>query len=95
MKLIEFRVREFRSIWDSGLVKVDSRTTYFVRKSEAGKTALLIALYRTAPNILADAVFDETYDYPKRETYYGKSTASSSSPLRGNTSQTIPRYPTS
>jgi len=67
MKLREFRVREFRSIWDSGPVKVDDQVTCLVGKNEAGKTALLTALYRTNPIIADHAVFDETYDYPKRE----------------------------
>jgi predicted ATPase len=67
MKLKEFRVREFRSVWDSGPVKVDGKTTCLVGKNEAGKTTLLDALYRTNPIIPADAAFDETYDYPKRE----------------------------
>ncbi len=67
MKLKEYTVREFRSIWDSGTVKVDSQTTCLVGKNEAGKTTLLTALYRTNPIIPADAAFDETYDYPKRE----------------------------
>lgn len=67
MKLKEFTVQEFRSIWDSGAIKVDSQTTCLVGKNEAGKTTLLTALYRTNPIIPADATFDETYDYPKRE----------------------------
>lgn len=67
MKLREFRVREFRSIWDSCPVKVDDQVTCLVGKNEAGKTALLMALYRTNPIIAEDAAFDETYDYPKRE----------------------------
>jgi len=67
MKLKEFRVREFRSVWDSGAIKVDDQTTCLVGKNEAGKTTLLNALYRTNPIIKSDAVFDETYDYPKRE----------------------------
>ena len=67
MKLKEFRVREFMSIWDSGPVGVDDQVTCLVGKNEAGKTALLTALYRTNPIIPEDAVFDETYDYPKRE----------------------------
>lgn len=67
MKLKQFRVREFRSIWDSGPIEVDPQTTCFVGKNEAGKTTLLNALYRTNPIRKADAVFDETYDYPKRE----------------------------
>jgi hypothetical protein len=46
---------------------VDDQTTCLVGKNEAGKTALLTALYRTNPIIPGDTVFDETYDYPKRE----------------------------
>lgn len=67
MKLTQYRVREFRSIWDSGLIDVDDQTTSFVGKNEAGKTTVLNALYRTNPIRKDDAVFDETYDYPKRE----------------------------
>lgn len=67
MKLKEFRVREFRSIWDTGPIKVDNQTTCFVGKNEAGKTTILNALYRTNPIQKGDAIFDETYDYPKRE----------------------------
>lgn len=67
MKLKEYRVREFRSIWDTGAIKVDDQTTCFVGKNEAGKSTVLTALYRTNPIRKADASFDETYDYPKRE----------------------------
>lgn len=34
MRLKEFRVREFRSIWDSGTVKIDGQTTCLVGKNE-------------------------------------------------------------
>lgn len=67
MKLKEFRVREFRSVWDSGPIDVDGQVTCLVGKNEAGKTTLLTALYRTNPIIAEHAEFDETYDYPKRE----------------------------
>ena len=67
MKLKEFRVREFRSVWDSGPIAVDGQVTSLVGKNEAGKTALMTALYRTNPIIEEHDVFDETYDYPKRE----------------------------
>src|SRR5690554_4220815 len=67
MKLKSFQVREFRSVWDSGPVEIDGKQTCLVGKNEAGKTALLTALYRTNPIIADDAVFDLTYDYPKRE----------------------------
>ncbi len=67
MKLKEFTVREFRSVWDSGSIKVDDQITCLVGKNESGKTALLTALYRTNPIIPEEALIDETYDYPKRE----------------------------
>jgi hypothetical protein len=67
MKLKQFRVREFQSIWDSGPVNIDDQVTCLVGKNEAGKTALLTALYRTNPIVPQAAAFDETYDYPKRE----------------------------
>lgn len=67
MKLREYRVREFRSIWDSGTITVDDQTTCFVGKNEAGKTTVLKALYRSNPIRKSEAVFDLTYDYPKRE----------------------------
>src|SRR5882672_1442761 len=67
MKLREFVVQEFRSVWDSGPIKIDDQTTCLVGKNEAGKTAILTALYRTNPIIPAHAGFDEVYDYPKRE----------------------------
>lgn len=67
MKLRQYRVREFRSIWDSGPIEIEDKQTCLVGKNESGKTALLQALYRTNPIIANDAVFDETYDYPKRE----------------------------
>lgn len=67
MKLKQFTVREFRSVWDSGPIKVDDQVTCLVGKNEAGKTALLTALYRTNPIVPEAAIFDVTYDYPKRE----------------------------
>ena len=67
MKLREFTVREFRSIWDSGPIPIDDLVTCLVGKNESGKTALLTALYRTNPIIPEDSGFDLTYDYPKRE----------------------------
>ena len=67
MKLRKFTVKEFRSIWDSKAIEVDDKVTCLVGKNESGKTALLTALYRTNPIIAEDVLFDEIYDYPKRE----------------------------
>lgn len=67
MKLKQYRVREFRSIWDSGPIEVDGEITCLVGKNEAGKTALLTALYRSNPVWQKDKRFELTYDYPKSE----------------------------
>lgn len=67
MKLKDFAVRNFRSIWDSNIVDVDDRITCLVGKNESGKTALLQALYKTHPIVYQHSGFDPTFDYPKRE----------------------------
>ena len=66
MKLKQFRVCEFRSVWDSGMVDVDE-VTCLVGKNEAGKTALLKALYRLSPIVDDDARFNATDDYPRKQ----------------------------
>ena len=66
MKLKIFQVREFRSVWNSEPINLED-VTCLVGKNEAGKTALLQALYRTNPIVPEDSKFDITYDYPKRK----------------------------
>jgi len=66
MKLISFSVSEFRSVMNSDPVEVGD-VTCLVGKNEAGKTALLKALYRLAPVINEDSEFDATEDYPRKE----------------------------
>lgn len=65
MKLLEVHVREYKSIWDSGPLKLDNSTTCLVGKNEAGKTALLEAIYRLNPIIESEGNFDVTDDYPR------------------------------
>jgi predicted ATPase len=66
MKLRTVQVKEFRSIWDSNPFQID-RVACLVGKNEAGKTAILEALYRLNPIIESDGEFNVTYDYPKSE----------------------------
>ena len=66
MKLKSFQVTNFRSIRDSGLVKVDD-ITCLVGKNESGKTALLHALYRLNPINPEDGEFNPTDDYPRAD----------------------------
>lgn len=66
MKLKSFRIREFRSIHDTGVIDVDN-ITCLVGKNEAGKTAILQALYRLNPVVDVEGDFDVTIDYPRRD----------------------------
>lgn len=65
MKLTKVRITEFQSIQDSNEFKIDD-VTCLVGKNEAGKTALLKALYRLNPIIESDGKFDVMDDYPSR-----------------------------
>jgi len=66
MKLHKVHIREFKSVRDSGEFEV-GKTTALVGKNEAGKTAILQAIYRLNPIIAGDAVFSVTDDYPRME----------------------------
>jgi predicted ATPase len=66
MYLKWFHVREFQSIRDSGRISVDD-ITCLVGKNEAGKSALLKALYRLNPVVSSDGRFSITNDYPRLE----------------------------
>ena len=67
VKLRTFRVREFRSVWDSGDVAVEDCQTCLVGKNESGKKALIEALYKTNPVVNAHIGFDPVVEYPKNE----------------------------
>ena len=64
MKLKSFHVWNYKNIDDSTKITVDSDVTCFVGKNEAGKTALLQALYRLNP--ITSAEYDEVRDYPRK-----------------------------
>jgi AAA15 family ATPase/GTPase len=64
MKLSKVNVGEFRSVWDSNAFEVGD-VTCLVGKNEAGKTAILKALYRLNPLVSTDATFNATEDYPR------------------------------
>lgn len=66
MKLRTVHIKEYKSIWDSNPFDVD-RVSCLVGKNEAGKTALLEALYRLNPIVPRDGDFDVTDDYPRSE----------------------------
>jgi predicted ATP-dependent endonuclease of OLD family len=66
MKLKCAHIKEFKSVWDSNSFQLGN-ITCLVGKNEAGKTALLQALYRLNPIIESDASFDPVDDYPRSE----------------------------
>lgn len=63
MKLIKAKVKNFRSIEDSNEFEIGDLTC-LVGKNEAGKTAVLQALYGLKP--FKEYSFDKTRDYPRR-----------------------------
>ena len=63
MLLRKVRIQNFQSVMDSNEFDVGD-VTCLVGKNEAGKTALLKALYRLNPIIETEGGFDATDDYP-------------------------------
>ena len=66
MKLKRVRITNFQSIRDSTEFEVGD-VTCMVGKNEAGKTALLKALYRSNPIRTSEKKFDATDDYPRQD----------------------------
>ena len=66
MRLKSVRVSEFKSIVDSGEFETGD-ITCLVGKNEAGKTAVLEALYRLHPVIDSHDNFNVTHDYPRTD----------------------------
>ena len=65
MKLKKVHISAFQSINDSNEFDV-SDVTCLVGKNEAGKTAVLRALYRLNPILKSDRGYNITLDYPRR-----------------------------
>lgn len=65
MQLAQVHITNFQSIQDSTEFDVGD-VTCLVGKNEAGKSALLKAIYRLNPIVEADGIFDVTDDYPRR-----------------------------
>ena len=64
MRLKSVRIRDFKSVFDSGEFET-GEVTCLVGKNEAGKTAVLEALYRLNPVVGSHKTFDVTHDYPR------------------------------
>ncbi|CAK8718211.1 AAA domain-containing protein [Candidatus Electrothrix aarhusensis] len=66
MKLTKVRITDFQSIRDSNEFDIGD-ITCLVGKNEAGKSALLKAIYRLRPIIKTDTGYSVTDDYPRRD----------------------------
>lgn len=65
MKLVKARVTNYKSVDDSGWVRIDE-ITCLVGKNESGKTAFLQALNKLNPVEGQDGAFDMTTEYPRK-----------------------------
>ena len=65
MKLTKVRITDFQSVQDSNEFEIDE-VTCLVGKNEAGKTALLKALYRLNPIVESHGSYTPTDDYPRQ-----------------------------
>lgn len=67
MILTTYRVRDFKSVTDSGEIRVDNEVTALVGKNESGKTACLEALFRLnpVPGSGHPETFDPLRDFPR------------------------------
>ena len=76
MILTDVRIRDYRSVEDSGVVPVDVEVTCLVGKNESGKTAFLQALHLLNPlnPIKGKVKYDEVMDYPSRKSSAYKKT---------------------
>jgi energy-coupling factor transporter ATP-binding protein EcfA2 len=63
MRLVRYRVTNFRSVKDSGWIEAD-RVTALIGVNESGKTNLLLPLWKLNPAL--DGELLPTSDYPKR-----------------------------
>ena len=66
MKLTKVHITNFRSVQDSTEFEIGD-VSCLVGKNEAGKTALLQALYRLNPINEEDGDFNEIHDYPRQK----------------------------
>lgn len=82
MRLVQARVKKFKSVIDSTPFNIDGEVTALVGKNESGKTAVLEAMYRANPipgGYPTD--FAELRDYPRRYRARDRKSIPSTSPV--------------
>ena len=65
MQLKKIRIQNFQSVIDSNEFEIGD-VTCLVGKNEAGKTAILKALYRLNPLNPKDSKYDAIHNYPRK-----------------------------
>ena len=63
MRLADFRIKNYKVVADTDPVRVDPCVTALVGNNEAGKTAVLQAMWKSRN--VAGARFDKLFDYPR------------------------------
>ena len=76
MKLVKFRVTDFRSVKDSGWIETDNITS-LIGTNESGKSNILNALWKLNP--AKDGNIDPIADFPRK--YYHDLRASTEKPI--------------
>ena len=66
MQLKKIRIQNFQSVIDSNEFEIGD-VTCLVGKNEAGKTAMLKALYRLNPLNPKDSKYDAIHNYPRKD----------------------------
>lgn len=83
MRLTEARVAQYKSVTDSSWFAIDEQVTALVGKNEAGKSAVLEALYRHKPLPSGHpTAFEELRDYPRRYRARDKSAIPHTEPVQ-------------
>ncbi|MEH0822176.1 MULTISPECIES: AAA family ATPase [unclassified Micromonospora] len=83
MRVTNAKVTKYKSVTDSGEFLVDDHLTALVGKNEAGKTAVLEAIYRFNPLPSGHpTTFEPLRDYPRSSYNRDKAQISSAEPVR-------------
>jgi len=76
------QVKDFKSVTDSGVIRIDDDITCLVGKNESGKTAVLEALYRLNPASTGHrGTFDERHDFPRQRRTRERKTLGTLTPI--------------
>lgn len=78
MKLISMKLENYKSVNESGLIKINEQATIFAGKNNTGKTSLIEAIYKITNGTLTDFIpvgpetteLDMRFDFSEKEFTY-------------------------